>query len=217
MVDCRSYTNTIIETVFFGMFRRRVNGSAEQNGTTSGSGTQQHLSVQEEAVTTVSANKRPVSMYEAREKQANKYGFSETRPTTASLYHMTRELTQEQSMPLNEEIQRHSNNVTRRIQELVKTMQDLTRPEAFLVCADQIRDAIKELCAIFPAALHAEEGGPLKQLIANAAEMKIHCANLTESLTGKVDGAELTLKEVHQCAYKLARANKDLLTRFKVV
>lgn len=160
-------------------------------------------------------SKRPVSMYEAREKPPIKYGFSAENRATTSLFHM--EAAKEQSLPLNEEVKRHTNTVTRRIQELVTGMLDLSASKSFSPYGDQIRGAVDELCAIFPTKLMDEEiEQPLQQLRVNAAEMQLICGRLTESLGLGTDQLEATLNEVRKCAYNLARAIKDLVTRFEI-
>ena len=159
--------------------------------------------------------KRPMSMYEAREKPPIKYGFTENRATT-SLFHM--EAAKEQSMPLNEEVKRHTNLVTRRIQELVTGMLDLSGSKSFVPYGDSIRGAVTDLCAIFPTKL-TDQGveEPLQMLRVNAQEMQRSCGKLTESLMAPgTEQLEATLNDVRQCAYNLARAIKDLVTRFEI-
>lgn len=154
-------------------------------------------------------------MYEAREKPANKYGFTENR-ATSSMFHM--DTVNEQSMPLNEEVKRHTNIVTRRIQELVTGMLDLSGSKSFLPYGDQIRSAVDDLCAIFPTKL-ADQGvdEPLQMLRVNAQEMQKSCGKLTESIVAPgTELLEATLSDVRQCAYNLARAIKDLVTRFEI-
>lgn len=124
----------------------------------------------------------------------------------------------EQSMPLNEEVKRHTNVVTRRIQELVTGMLDLSGSKSFLPYGDQIRNAVEDLCAIFPTKL-TDQGveEPLKLLRVNAQEMQKICGKLTESLMAPgTELLEATLNDVRQCAYNLARAIKDLVTRFEI-
>lgn len=154
-------------------------------------------------------------MYEAREKPPIKYGFTESRATT-TLFHM--DAVKEQSMPLNEEVKRHTNMVTRRIQELVTGLLELNGNKSFVPYGDQIRHAVSDLCAIFPTKL-ADQGveEPLQLLRVNAQEMQMNCGKLTESLMAPgTEMLEATLNEVRQCAYNLARAIKDLVTRFEI-
>lgn len=152
-------------------------------------------------------------MYEAREKPPLKYNFTENSRATTSLFHVDG-----MSMPLNEEVKRHTNLVTRRIQDLVTGMLDLSGSKSFVPYGDQIRNAVNDLCAIFPAQL-TDQGveEPLQLLRVNAQEMHGICGKLTESLMAAgTEQLEATLNEVRQCAYNLARAIKDLVTRFEI-
>ena len=54
------------------------------------------------------------------------------------------------ALPPAEEVERHANQVTKCIQELWTTMQDLEKRDAFVPCAERIRSAVAELSAIFP-------------------------------------------------------------------
>lgn len=159
-------------------------------------------------------------MYEAREKPPNKFGFTESSRATTSLFHMDE--VKAQSMPLNEEVRRHTNLVTRRIQDLVTGMLDLSGNKSFVPYGDEIRNAVNDLCAIFPTQLADDfVQQPLKQLSVNAQEMQVICGKLTESIllpsTDQLE-CQLTaaLNDVRQCAYNLAKAIKDLVTRFEI-
>lgn len=157
-----------------------------------------------------------MSMYEAREKPPIKFGFTENRATT-SLFQM--DAATKESLPLNEEVKRHTNIVTRRIQELVTGLMDLSSPNnSFVPYGDQIRLAVDDLCAIFPPKL-TDEGivQPLQLLRVNSQEMQLICGKLTESLLAPAtEMLEATLMDVRQSAYTLARAIKDLVTRFEI-
>lgn len=53
-------------------------------------------------------------------------------------------------LPPREEVDRRTEQVTKRIQELARAMQDPSHREAFVPCAERIRTAVVELTAIFP-------------------------------------------------------------------
>jgi hypothetical protein len=53
-------------------------------------------------------------------------------------------------LPLAEEVVRRTDQVTKRIQELWASMQDLEGRDSFVPCAERIRVAVAELSAIFP-------------------------------------------------------------------
>ena len=54
------------------------------------------------------------------------------------------------TLPLSEEVTRRTDHVTRRIQELWLAMQDLSKKDSFVPCAERIRVAVAELTTIFP-------------------------------------------------------------------
>lgn len=53
-------------------------------------------------------------------------------------------------LPLAEEVVRRTDQVTKRIQELWASMQDLEGRDSFVPCAERITVAVAELTAIFP-------------------------------------------------------------------
>jgi hypothetical protein len=58
-------------------------------------------------------------------------------------------------LPLAEEVVRRTDQVTKRIQELWASMQDLEGRDTFVPCAERIRVAVAELSAIFPQVIHS--------------------------------------------------------------
>lgn len=210
---------SILSSCFFPPYAHRRSNGADRmvNGSSNSSHSNNDSKLAATTTTANSACKRPVSMYEAREKPPNKYNFASENRATTSLFHMDAAAT-EQSLPLNEEVRRHTNTVTRRIQELVTGMLDLSGNKSFVPYGDQIRNAVNDLCAIFPTKLTDEGiGEPLQLLRVNAQEMQMICGQLTESLMAPgTDQLEATLNDVRQCAYNLARAIKDLVTRFEI-
>lgn len=61
------------------------------------------------------------------------------------------------SLPSSEDVKFRTDVVTRRIQELWTSMQEMSSNDAFVPCADRIRVAVAELVSIFPVVslLHA--------------------------------------------------------------
>lgn len=53
-------------------------------------------------------------------------------------------------MPLAEEVKRRTDQLTKRIQELWTSMQNIEKRDALVPCAERIRVAVAELTAIFP-------------------------------------------------------------------
>ena len=65
----------------------------------------------------------------------------------------TQSLWEALNLPPSEDVNRRTEQVTRRIQELWMAMQDPAQREAFVPCAEKIRVAVSELAAIFPQVL----------------------------------------------------------------
>jgi G protein-coupled receptor kinase interacting protein 2 len=93
-----------------------------------------------------------------REPIANEYDSPSAlvRPVmTQSLYHCPSPnqdgmMSTNSVLPLAEEVVRRTDQVTKRIQELWASMQDLEGRDTFVPCAERIRVAVAELTAIFP-------------------------------------------------------------------
>jgi hypothetical protein len=93
--------------------------------------------------------KRPVSMYEARQ-------LAREQAHTQSLYSMTSNSSSSGSgiqttMPSIDEVKKRTDQITRRIQELVQAMQDISNNnDEFVPCGERIRIAVVSVIAIFP-------------------------------------------------------------------
>ncbi|XP_046395517.1 ARF GTPase-activating protein GIT2 isoform X2 [Ischnura elegans] len=82
------------------------------------------------------------------------------------------------SMPPAEEVRRKTDHITKRIQELWSSMQE-ERQEAFVPCADGVRNAVAELSAIFPKnPLDKQVRYVLKQLQDDSCRLQNECACL---------------------------------------
>ncbi|XP_046679694.1 ARF GTPase-activating protein GIT2-like isoform X2 [Homalodisca vitripennis] len=108
-------------------------------------------------------------------------------------------------MPQSEEVVRRTDQVTKRIQELWATMQSpghqtRIRP----VCAERIRVAVAELTAIFPQPGDEVVRTALRQLNTSTVRLQAECA-----------GLENSAERVRSCAYNMAKATRQLLTRFQ--
>ncbi|XP_075220348.1 ARF GTPase-activating protein GIT1 [Lycorma delicatula] len=129
---------------------------------------------------------RPVSMYETRESVRNQV-------STVG------------SMPQSEEVVKRTDQVTKRIQELWSTMQSPDSRHGFVPCAERIRVAVAELTAIFPQKPADEVVRlALRQLNTTTVRLQAECANL-----------EGSSERVRTCAYNMAKATRQLLTRFQ--
>lgn len=159
-------------------------------------------------------------MYEARQAPKNE----ESRPpVTQSLYSVASNSTTSSSsslqLPLVEEVTKRTEIVTRRIQELWLAMQDLSKKEPFVPCAERIRIGVSDLIAIFPTKLSDDYEvlkSALNQLNMNTAAIQTECANLQHSLNSETpSNIEVHLQAVRNCAYNLAKATKTLVTQFQ--
>ncbi|XP_039292599.1 ARF GTPase-activating protein GIT2 [Nilaparvata lugens] len=130
-------------------------------------------------------------------------------PRPVSMYE-TRESLRAQSnavgpMPQSEEVIRRTEQVTKRIQELWSTMQSPDSRHTFVPCAERIRVAVAELTAIFPQKpIDEVVRNALRQLNTSTVRLQAECANL-----------ESSSERVRTCAYNMAKANRQLLTRFQ--
>ncbi|GLH03995.1 Uncharacterized protein GBIM_09792 [Gryllus bimaculatus] len=119
-------------------------------------------------------------------------------------------------MPLSEEVVRRTDQVTKRIQELWASMQELDRRDAFVPCAERIRVAVAELTAIFPQNPPDEHIRiALRQLNSNTGRLQTECAGLQRCMADVSQIAERAffLQQVRSCAYDIAKATKQLLAR----
>jgi G protein-coupled receptor kinase interactor 2 len=158
-------------------------------------------------------------MYEARQAPRE-----ENRPPiTQSLYSMASNSSGSSasgaSLPLVEEVTKRTEVVTRRIQELWLAMQDLNKKDSFVPCSERIRIGVAELVAIFPLNLSEEHEvlkTALRQLNLNTSSIQTECTNLQRALnTENPTNIELSLQQVRNCAYNLAKATKILVTQFQ--
>ncbi|XP_050437119.1 ARF GTPase-activating protein GIT2 isoform X2 [Adelges cooleyi] len=132
---------------------------------------------------------RPVSMYETREGPKNEI----KRNTQAGF-----------SLPLSEEVIRHTDHVTKCIQELWTNIRSSEACKAFVPGADKIRAAIVELNALFPHGINDDViKSALWSLNTNTTQLQLECACL-----------EAGVERVRNCSFNMAKATKQLLTRF---
>ncbi|XP_055614098.1 ARF GTPase-activating protein Git [Uranotaenia lowii] len=193
--------------------------------------------------------KRPVSMYETRQMPRE-----ENRPpVTQSLYSMApvanngtgnngEKIFNSQNtsagsdlnnsgagsddpLPLFEEIKKRTDLVARRIKELFAAMQDLSKTDSFVPCAERIRVAVAELVVIFPIPMRDETTrNALKQLNYNSNQIQTECARLQRAFIEEgqqpqqsvlSDSIKLNMEKVRGCAYDLAMSTKILITHFQ--
>lgn len=163
--------------------------------------------------------KRPVSMYEARQMPRD----DNRPPVTQSLYSMASNSSgssaSNTSMPLVEEVTKRTEAVTKRIQELWLTMQDLNMKDKFIPCSERIRISVSDLIAIFPSNLGEEHEilrNAIRQLNINTSSIQNECANLQRALNSdNPTNIDMHLQQVRNCAFNLAKATKILVTQFQ--
>ncbi|XP_055690665.1 ARF GTPase-activating protein Git isoform X2 [Lutzomyia longipalpis] len=164
--------------------------------------------------------KRPVSMFEPRQTNSySKMNVTADNRTATSMYHMTR-LNQSDStiFPTSDEVICRTDAITKRIQDLVGAMQDLTKKNAFVPCAERIHAAVMDLVIIFPTTLDNEAiKTSLSELTSNIEEMQIFCQCLQDSVvTENPEAIDKYLQDVRACAFNLAKATKMLVTEFQL-
>lgn len=126
-------------------------------------------------------------------------------------------------LPLFDEVKNRTDLVARRIKELFAAMQDLTKTDAFVPCAERIRLAVAELIAIFPATMREETlRNALKQLNFNTNLIHTECTRLQRSFVEEgshqsvlSDSIKLNMEQVRNCAYDLAMSTKILITHYQ--
>lgn len=188
--------------------------------------------------------KRPVSMYEARQlpRDENRPPITQSLYSMAPLANSNNNSTpvggsskntsagsdinnsgiSQGQLPLFDEVKKRTDLVARRIKELFASMQDLSKTDAFVPCAERIRVAVAELIAIFPSTMREETlRNALKQLNYNTNLIQTECTRLQRSFTEEgsqsmvSDSIKLNMEQVRGCAYDLAMSTKILITHFQ--
>ncbi|XP_076036705.1 ARF GTPase-activating protein GIT1 isoform X2 [Oratosquilla oratoria] len=119
------------------------------------------------------------------------------------------------SQPTQEEVVRKTEMITRRIQELLCNAQE-GRQDAFVPCADQIREAVQDMADIFPKnCSNTGLQGAVRQLVISANRLSNECRGpLAPHNHHNLDPRFVT-QQVIQCAYDIAKAAKMLVTHFQ--
>ncbi|XP_050533134.1 ARF GTPase-activating protein GIT2 [Daktulosphaira vitifoliae] len=132
---------------------------------------------------------RPVSMYETR-----KIPKSDVKRNTQGC----------SSVPLSEEVIRHTDHITKCIQELWTNIRSSEACKVFVPGADKIKNSVVELTALFPHELEDDIiKSALWSLNTNTTQLQIECSCL-----------EAGVERVRNCSFNMAKATKQLLTRF---
>jgi len=161
-----------------------------------------------------------------REHNVNEYDSTSTvaRPAmTQSLYHCSSpnqdgRTSTSSILPPAEEVIRRTDQVTKCIQELWASMQDLEGRDTFVPCAEKIRAAVAELSAIFPQNPWDETvRSALRQMNSHTLRLQSECAGLQRCAVDSAQFSEQAyfMQQVRSCAYGIAKATKQLVTKFQ--
>jgi G protein-coupled receptor kinase interactor 2 len=158
-------------------------------------------------------------MYEARQvpKDENRPPVTQSLYSVTSASSSTVSNSNQQTMPLVEEVTKRTEVVTRRIQELWIAMQDLSKRESLGPCAERIRESVIDLIAIFPSSLTNDVmKNAVRDLNVNTNAIQSECQTLQRALkTESTANVEIYLSQVRNSAYNLAKATKTLVTQFQ--
>lgn len=164
-------------------------------------------------------SQRPASMYETRDRDwQSKSRDDPSRNATQSLYQCPKAssvsgVNSNGGQQLVEEINKRTNQVTRRIQELWACIQNSEYKTDAVPCAERIRVAVAELTAVITQ--HREDDvikGAMRQLITGTARLQVECGGLQRaSRLGQATQTETYLHLVRTCAYDIAKATKLIL------
>lgn len=185
--------------------KAKISSDVDNPASGSGSGSLSHI--EDEKVQL----RRPVSMYEARRTP-----IKESSPTANTQSFHTSPPNSTTMMPLFVDVAKRTDLITRRIQELWKTMQEFPRqPNVFVPCAERLHLAVMDLNSIFPAIIAQEAVKNSLHLInINSHKMQRIASDLQASILSCDEvQIELFLQEVRNCAYDLAMATKALITQ----
>lgn len=120
-----------------------------------------------------------------------------------------------QILPTQEEVVKKTEQITKRIQELLISAQE-SKHESFIPCSEKIHAAVLEMATLFP---EESRGGNvatmLHQLTTSALRLQMECQSLmVPSVCQSMDICFIT-QQVIQCAYDVAKAAKQLVTNFQ--
>lgn len=134
------------------------------------------------------------------------------------------------SSPDPEEVLRKADQVTKRLQELSKTLRSIEYYGAFAPCVENVRLAVAELSAIFPQVsfnnlIHFQSflflknqffkynlQGATDEIIRNAVRTLNTNTIRLQAVCADVDA---TVDKIRNCAFNMAKANRQILTHFQ--
>uniref|UniRef100_T1IXD6 Arf-GAP domain-containing protein n=1 Tax=Strigamia maritima TaxID=126957 RepID=T1IXD6_STRMM len=118
-------------------------------------------------------------------------------------------------LPTQEEVVRKTEQITKKIQELLISAQE-GKHESFIPCSEKIYRAVLDMISIFHQTPCEESmGTALRQLTTSALRLQTECRTLlVPAPEVNVDHRFIT-QQVIQCAYDIAKAAKQLVTLFQ--
>ncbi|KAI0238320.1 ARF GTPase-activating protein GIT2 [Lamellibrachia satsuma] len=118
-----------------------------------------------------------------------------------------------EGMPKQEQVVQKTENITKRIQELLLSAQD-GKDESYQRCSEKIFAAVRDMTALFPQTVSVERvQEALIQLQSGADHLREECCQGPVEGEGTVD-QRLRMQQVIQCAYDIAKAAKLLVMLF---
>ncbi|XP_076339882.1 ARF GTPase-activating protein GIT2-like isoform X4 [Tachypleus tridentatus] len=116
-------------------------------------------------------------------------------------------------LPSREEIDRKTEQITKKIQELLISAQE-KKHENFIPCSEKIVKAVTEIASVFPQGIQEDHiRSILKQLTGSASRLQRECNALLCQNQPSIDYRFVT-QQVIQCAYDIAKTAKQLVTIF---
>ncbi|KAK7601877.1 hypothetical protein V9T40_009318 [Parthenolecanium corni] len=136
----------------------------------------------------------------------------EVKPRPTSLYNIAQQYINSSNSSIDrtnspdaEEVLRKADQVTKRLQELSKTLRSIEYYGAFAPCVENVRLAVAELSAIFPQ-------GATEEIIRNAVRTLNTNTIRLQAVCADVDA---TVDKIRNCAFNMAKANRQILTHFQ--
>ncbi|XP_013788721.2 ARF GTPase-activating protein GIT2-like isoform X2 [Limulus polyphemus] len=139
---------------------------------------------------------------------------SESPPVSSKMLQSKRSISNSKSnMPSREEIDRKTEQITKKIQELLISAQE-RKHENFIPCSEKIFKAVTEIANVFPQGMQEDQiRSILKQLTGSASRLQTECNTLLRQNQPPIDYRFVT-QQVIQCAYDIAKTAKQLVTIF---
>ncbi|XP_065214585.1 ARF GTPase-activating protein GIT2 [Planococcus citri] len=152
------------------------------------------------------------TMHHRQESTSETDSVVEVKPRPSSLYSVAQKYINSSNSAIDrtnspdpEEILRKADQVTKRLQELSKTIRSIEHHGGFTPCVENVRSAIADLTAIFPQGSTEETiRSALRTLNTNTIRLQAVCADV-----------DATVEKIRNYAFNMAKANRQILTHFQ--